>query len=507
MIRNCGNKTKYLYIAQNNKETKNMAKQVFDIQPASGMTTAQSNEHQRRWNDDSWDHYQRIGNYDRTRADLNFEIRDGEVQSIDQSRSIPQMMAANLRRRGIKDPNVEKKKRGLKPNARTMVNIIIGGSRDQMRKLAFGDQQIKEGKGADNSSLTRKTDIEEWAKDMYKYVADRFGEKNIVGFYVHLDELNPHIHCSLMPINEKGRFSYNSVFGKNREEVGKTFREIGNELAVINRKWGLDRGDDIRETGARHVSTEEYCRGVQHIARELEEEYASLALRERNAAKDIDRGSKKIKALATMISHLENKSAELLWKLARLEEDYEPDDEQAAEFADRLREKLMAVEAKLEDKRDKYEAALKENDKTWNLVKATREITDEYRSMIEGIAPKAHKVAMDRAIYSSAANDTEFFENHVHDVALNDFGDDPELGHEILRGLETEGSNLQDVARMLFLGYVNAAMSIAGGGSGGGSGPTGGWGKKNDEDERAWVRRCLIEAARMSRPRKKGIRR
>lgn len=94
-----------------------------------------------------------------------------------------------LEERKIWDPN-----RGRDPPFfRTVANIILGGSRDQMHRLAFGDQVVNLKKGADNSNIVRHPEIVEWAKDMYKFVCERFGEPNIASFIVHLDETNPHV--------------------------------------------------------------------------------------------------------------------------------------------------------------------------------------------------------------------------------------------------------------------------------------------------------------------------
>ena len=65
------------------------AKQVMDFRPSKGITTAQSNEHQRRWTEKGWEHAVSVGNYDPTREHLNFEIKGGKVCPIDKARSIP----------------------------------------------------------------------------------------------------------------------------------------------------------------------------------------------------------------------------------------------------------------------------------------------------------------------------------------------------------------------------------------------------------------------------------
>ena len=54
------------------------AKQVMDFRPSKGITTAQSDEHQRRWTDKGWERAVSIGNYDPTREHLNFEIKAGK---------------------------------------------------------------------------------------------------------------------------------------------------------------------------------------------------------------------------------------------------------------------------------------------------------------------------------------------------------------------------------------------------------------------------------------------
>lgn len=168
-----------------------MAKQVLDCSPSAGITTLQSNEHQRRWSEKNWERAAKNGNYDITRAHLNFEIaKGGIVQPIDTSKSIPNRMREILRTRGIIDPNEEMKRKGKEPNRRTVVNIIFGGSRDRMHRLAFGNQTVNLEHGADNSSITRCKDIEEWATDIYRFTCDKWGEENIIGFYVHLDECN-----------------------------------------------------------------------------------------------------------------------------------------------------------------------------------------------------------------------------------------------------------------------------------------------------------------------------
>lgn len=222
------------------------AKQVLDVRVSKGVTTAQSNEHMRRWTEKGWNRAVEIGNYDPTREHLNFEIAPGgKIRTIDKSRSIPERIADILSDRGIKDPN-----EGLvEPKFRTVVNIIFGGSRERMHELAFGTQQVDFENGADNTRIEREGDIERWAKDVYSFVSGKYGEQNIAAFIVHLDELNPHVHCTLLPIKD-GRFAYKEIFaGKDKFEYSARMKRLHTDFFTeVNTKWGMSRGTSISET-------------------------------------------------------------------------------------------------------------------------------------------------------------------------------------------------------------------------------------------------------------------
>ena len=276
-------------------------KQVMDIHPnKDGITKPESNEQQRNWSDNLWDKKAKdsLANYDHSRARLNFEVtKGGKVQPIDTSKSIQQKMDESLSVRGIKNPNARK---DVKRKQRILAQMIFGGSRERMLEIAFGDQEVDFTKGADNSHLTRSKDIEKWAVEVYNFVAKRFGEDNIVGFYVHLDETNPHCHCTVIPVDEKKKkISWTSVFGKNPTEEGITFSRLHNELFTeVNSHWGLDRGSNKAETGAKHRSTEEY-------KRDLVREVQSLENTKEGLEKQIHRMEIKLKSISTMIANLQ----------------------------------------------------------------------------------------------------------------------------------------------------------------------------------------------------------
>jgi len=70
--------------------------------------------------------------------------------------------------------------------------------------------------------------------------------------------------------------------------------------------------------------------------------------------------------------------------------------------------------------------------------------------------------------------------------------------------------NVVHTAMLLFAGYIDAATSMSEScGGGGGSSPESDWGKRDDEDERAFARRCLLMAHSMYKPKtvKRGFHR
>ncbi len=71
---------------------------------------------------------------------------------------------------------------------------------------------------------------------------------------------------------------------------------------------------------------------------------------------------------------------------------------------------------------------------------------------------------------------------------------------------EVLATDFMKVAVLLFAEYLDGATSMAAS-SGGGEGPSSGWGKDKDEDERNWARRCARMAHWMCKPMKRSYKR
>lgn len=325
----------------------------MDIKVTKGLASV-DNEELRDWTEKGWNQAMREGNYDRSRERFNFEIRPGGmVAPIDKSRPLTRRMAENLASRGIKDPN-----EGLvEPRFRTVVNFIFGGSTERMRELAFGDQKVDFESKEGNEHIRRMPEIEKWAQDIYRFVADKYGEENIVSFIVHCDEKNPHVHCALLPIDKDKKFAFKKIFhGQNRIDYKNYLLALHDELAKVNEKWGLTRGVSIAETGARHRSTEEYRRWLANECVTLEAQMLNTrkALEDLNVELSI--AQKKQKSFTSMIENLKAEINRLEAELKPLRALQANSDNISADIARKiqsLEQQKALVEDKLTDKEKK----------------------------------------------------------------------------------------------------------------------------------------------------------
>lgn len=478
-------------------------KQVMDMRSTtSGVSSQESDEQQRNWTKQHWDKKAKdsLSNYDPTRAKLNFEVvKGGIIQPIDTSKTIAEKMAENLAARGIKDPNA-------RPNAvmkrRTVAQFIFGGNRERMHEIAFGNQTVDLTKGADNSSIVRCKDIEEWAKDVYSFMAKRFGEDNIISFYVHLDEKNPHCHCTLVPVDPvKNRISWKSVFGDGREAESANMTKLHSELQeAVSEKWGLERGSNMEETRARHRSTEEY-------KRELVSEVCNLQSTREDLLKQIHRAEIKLKGISTMIANLQARKDDIQTQIDQIAQQLGQSGADNDELANKialLRKEMEGIDEKLAAR---YKMLDDAND-TINEAKARlAEMREEHSEMLKSLGEDndLKATAIQKNILWTY---NKMLTNSIEPLipSLSDRQQEI-LDESGYNDLTTNTDNVINCAMLLVLGYIREATTYAQS-CGGGSSPGTGWGRDKDEDDEHWWRRCIAQSAAMIRPathkRKRG---
>lgn len=464
-----------------------------------GFTAAQSNEHQRNWTERGWDFAIGKGKYDRQRERLNFEVaKGGKIQAIDKKQSIPQRMAESLLQRGIKDPN-----EGLaEPKYRTVVDFILSGSQSTIRQLAFGNQEVvyEPGNNLGNATLKRMPEIEQWAKDMYRFMSERFGEENIIGCYVHLDELSPHMHLTLLPIQD-GKFAFKKIFaGKDKLEFSARTKKLHDELAEVNRKWNLKRGRNVSETGAKHRTTEEYRRHLSAECTGIEEQIVQHKKALSDLKVEISLAERRVKGLTSMVDNLRKAKAEKEHQLSALERSLQSSQGDAASIVaekERLEKELASIREKLADKQEKLQVADRQLDTLKGDMDAISERTEELKGEACKYSREIHSNV--DVLIKDVMLETLVGE-HSARVAEMKPSEQVAFDGSLLQSLTEQGSEVMHCATLLFLGMVNDATTFAETHGGGGSKSDLKWGRDEDEDNRAWARRCMMMASRMMRP-------
>lgn len=468
-------------------------KQMMDFKSVKSVDANVSNEHQRNWSNELFERKAKNPdhNYDRSRTALNFQVGPGGViTAVDKSRRIGDRVEEII-------------KKHLRPDARVTaisnraVMVVFGGNRERMRDMAFGSQVLNDYEET-NWHLIRQPEIEQWAKDIYGFVCREFGEENVASFIVHLDETGPHAHCVFVPLTADGRLSSKEVLGgKNRIEAKQHMRDLHTRLAEVNRKYGLDRGDDIHETGARHRSTAEYNRDLHRENARLETLIDDNREQLRQLEDEIRKSKRRVKGLTTMIANLERQETELNDEIARLESDIENGAGDVSELRRRIAElenQLESTGQKLADKRDKLKLADRRlaelqdeldtlSEKRNNAQKNFHEFTEKNQEQV--------RMRLTDAVFARMVIDVRsMIESLLPEQKAG-------VDYDFLTAIARRPNEILKCAMYLFLGYLDGATQFAQSCGGGGGDTSLPWGRKDDEDDRRFAYRCMMQAHKM----------
>ena len=467
----------------------------MDFKPVKSVAANVSNEQQRNWSDDLFERKAKNPdhNYDRSRTALNFQVGPGGVITVvDKSRRIGDRVEEII-------------KNHLRPDARVTaisnraVMVVFGGNRERMREMAFGSQELNEYEET-NGHLIRQPEIEQWAKDVYGFVCREFGEENVASFIVHLDETGPHAHCVFVPLTADGRLSSKEVLGgKTKIDAKQHMRDLHTRLAEVNRKYGLDRGDDIHETGARHRSTAEYNRDLHRENARLETLIDDNREQLRQLEDEIRKSERRVKGLTTMIANLERQETELNDEIARLESDIENGAGDVSELRCRIAElenQLESTGQKLADKRDKLKTADRQLTELQDELDALSEKRDNAEKNFHEFTEKNQeqvRMRLTDAVFGRLVFDIrELFASMPSEQKAD-------IAGEFLTAIAEQPNEILKCAMYLFLGYLDGATQFAKSCGGGGDSSLP-WGRNPDEDDRRFAYRCMMQAHKMLRP-------
>ena len=508
-------------------------KQAMHVEAGKSFGTSEANENERHWNDDKIDRKNQdpTNHYDKTRMKLNFEIGpDGKVHPLGyQEKSLEVRLQERLTELGWKPFKPDSK---IQPNC--CAKFIFGGNHDRTLEMAFGPQTVNLEKGADNSHLQRCPEIEQWAKDVYDWCAKRYGQENIIGFQVHLDESSPHIHALIVPVGQRAKSGrecvmWSAKFGKSRYEYGHILREMHTSLyEEVGSKYGLERGDSIEGRNVNHLSKRDYIRKL---------------------SKDAKQAEKAVKGLQSMIRHLESKILSYNQQLEKAEQElasgkitldrYESQKTDIQKLIAEYQNKLEEKAGKLHAKEQELEQLTKDAAKARSVVQSFRNhkvdftpprITEKVPLFGTGKWVERQNQHIEksfteivRKIESLYRNDAAKQVANAQQNILADFGELFQLRDDV-KSLTENNDNLKSTLETILDQLANPSLrtkiftiadALIGGtpiavspGGGGGSTSDLPWdGRRPDEEEEAYRRRCLLHASRMVMMQRKGYRR
>ena len=144
-------------------------------------------------------------------------------------------------------------KRAVRKDAVVMAQVLVTSDSSFFQSISHDKQQ-------------------QFFKDSYDFLAERYGKHNIISAVVHLDELTPHMHFNFIPITDDDRLSAKSILTKQSliQQQTAFFESVG-------RKYGLERG--LQGGKKSHYQTSEFKAktSFEHIQQQLNDSQDTLA--------------------------------------------------------------------------------------------------------------------------------------------------------------------------------------------------------------------------------------
>lgn len=146
-----------------------------------------------------------------------------------------------------------------------------------------------------------------------EFLKEQFGEKNVVFATVHKDETTPHLHAGFIPLTDDGRLNYKN-FVNGREGLIKLQNEYFEKMSKEFPE--LERGQNAKETRAKHIANQEYkfqekektvklkLEDIEKASKELEQQEKKISKRK----KELTREDEHLYKIENLIKHvIENK--------------------------------------------------------------------------------------------------------------------------------------------------------------------------------------------------------
>lgn len=200
----------------------------------------------------SYDHNMRIrfcDNADKERSSLNRELFPDTIP-----------YTQFLKNKISDSPHYKNKAHTIRKNAVLALDICVSVNKEELEE-------------------NPKFDIDIFCDKVKEWLIQNYGEKNIAGAVLHLDEHAPHIHAMVIPMTEDGRLSCYR-FIRSRDDMEKMQDSIAEALEDI----GIERG--LRGSVATPVTMKRFYGAVEQdnidtlpkpLQGETAEQYATRA--------------------------------------------------------------------------------------------------------------------------------------------------------------------------------------------------------------------------------------
>ena len=292
-------------------------KQAMHVEAAKSLNAAEANENERRWNETKIDRKNEdpTNHYDKTRMKLNFEIGpDGKIYPLGyHPKSLDVRLQERLSELGWKPFKPDSK---IQPNC--CARFLFGGNHDRTLQMAFGSQ------------------------------------------IVNLEKIVP---VGVRPKSGRECVMWSAKFGKDRYEYGKILKDMHTSLyEEVGSKYGLERGDSIEGRNVMHLNKRDYIRKLTKEAKQAE---------------------KAVKGLQTMMRKLESQISSSQSQLEEIEKSLASGKIALQEYEiqkTRIQKQISECQSKLEDKSCKLQEKEQELEQMTKNIDRVGRVAQPFRN-------------------------------------------------------------------------------------------------------------------------------
>lgn len=128
----------------------------------------------------------------------------------------------------------------VRKNAVLAVEYLVSGTPEKLKVMSRNEQI-------------------DFFKDSLAFLIEKHGKDNILNASVHFDETTPHMHCTVVPIDEKGKLNARGFFG-GRDKM----RSLQTDFALkVGSKFGFERG--VEGSKSTHTSIKSFYSDIEKI--------------------------------------------------------------------------------------------------------------------------------------------------------------------------------------------------------------------------------------------------